>query len=174
MASITRLEAAAVVSRKLGDLASGMEATGQGATQTEGDFTDAVDYALRVCGYDAISEADAYPKINAVLAAVEYYVLERMLYHWVSRPTQQQGAGASGLHLMVQTETTIASLRQMVRTARTNMETALVAIGVRLDSQATAVAGIVEIDHQDADTGALVQGEHSLPWFEEGYWPRPA
>lgn len=171
MPSMTRLEAAAKVSRKLGQLAGHLSPTGQGDTQTEGDYTDAVDYALRVCRFDAITEVDSHAKIEAILAAVEYHVLQMMLYHWTSKPTQQQGAGASGLHLMVQTESTIASLRMITKQARAAMETAMVAIGVRLDSQATAVAGTVTIDHEDEDTQDLVYGDHALPWFEEGYWP---
>lgn len=172
MPSITRLQAAATVKRKLGQLGGHLSAAGQGDEQTEGDFTDAVDYALRVCRFDAITDADTQSKITAVLAAVEYYALQQMLYHWTARPTQQQGAGASGLHLMVQTESTIASLRMTVKAALATLETALVAIGVRMDSQATALANIVEIAYDDDDTGPLVTGDHALPWFEEGYWPR--
>lgn len=170
MASITRRQVAATVSRKLGQLAGHMTYTGQGDEQTEGDYTDAIDYALRVCRFASIDDVTDGARVEAVLAATEYYALEQMLYHWTAKPTQQQGAGASGLHLMVQTESTIASLRMTVKAAREKMTSALAAIGVRLDSQATAIANIVEIDHEDADTQDLVLGETALPWFEEGYW----
>lgn len=170
MPSITRLKIASTVKAKLGQLAGHLSATQQGTEQPEGDLTDAVDYALRVCRFDDVTEADSHAKIQALLTAAEYYAVEQMLYHWTSRPTQQQGAGASGLHLMVQTETTIGSLRQIAKQARSHMETALIAIGIKLDSQSTAVANIVEISHEDEDTAPLVTGDHSLPWYEEGYW----
>ena len=168
-AIISRREIAAKVSRKLGQLAGHLRPVGQGDL-TEGDYTDAVDYALRTCRYSSIDSVTSAAAVEAALAATEYYVLQQMLYHWTAKPTQQQGAGASGLHLMVQTESTIASLRMTVKAARENMQTALSAIGVRLDSQDSALANIVELDHEDADVQDMVLGDTALPWWEETYW----
>ena len=174
MASITRRQVAEAIHRKMDDLGGGLKATDLGSDQSEGDYTDGIDTALRVCGFDAIADADTGDKIQAVLIATEYYMTQRLLNKWISRPTTQQGAGASGLHLMVQTESTISSLRQNVRHLRQDLKDALAKIGVSLDKSSAVMAGVAEIDHEDDESYQLVDGKHALPWYEESYWPTTA
>jgi hypothetical protein len=171
MASITRREIAEIIHRKMDQLGGGLEPTDVGSGQAEGDYTDGIDSALRMCQLSDITKADTMDKISAAIVATEYYMLQRMLNKWISRPTTQQGAGASGLHLMVQTESTVAALRMNVKAVRGDMINALAKIGVKIDSASLTVAGIAEIDHEDAVTQDLVIGAHALPWFKEGYWP---
>lgn len=171
MASITRREVADSIHRKMDDLGGGLKATELGSGQTEGDYTDGINSALRLCGFDTIASANTGDKIQAVLIATEYYMTQRLLNKWISRPTTQQGAGASGLHLMVQTESTISSLRQNVKHIREDLKNALAKIGVSLDRSSAILAGVAEIDHEDDASGPLVYGAHSLPWYEESYWP---
>lgn len=173
MASITRREVAAILHRKMDDLGGGLRPTEVGTDQPEGDYTDSIDNALRICRFSAITEADSDDKILAILAAGEYFITQRLLNKWVARPTTQQGAGASGLHLMVQTESTIASLRMNVKTLRLDMQDALSRIGVKLSGTSGVVAGVAEIDHDDDLTGPMVYGDHPLPWYEESYWDKP-
>jgi len=171
MASITRRKVAEVVHRKTDDLGGGLKYTQLGDDQPEGDYTDAIDAALRTCRFATIADADTDDKISAVLTGAEYYIMQRLLNKWISRPTVQQGAGASGLHLMVQTESTIASLRMSVKGLRQELSDALARIGVSIDRADSILAGTVEIDHENEVTQDLVDGSHALPWFEESYWP---
>lgn len=170
MPSITRLEIARIISRKVGDLGSGLQVSNQTGDQTEGDYTDAINSALRICQFDDIGDVDTYPKITAILTAVEYYIVEGLLYHWTSKPTTQQGAGASGLHLMVQTESTVASLRMTVKSLRSNMIEALGAIGVHVNRVGIASAGVVRLDHENELTAPLVVGDKTVSWWAETYW----
>ena len=164
-----RSEYAAIVHRKLGDLGSDMSIQAEG-DQTEGDLTDALDSALRDCGFSAVTEATEGPQIQAILIGMEYYAVEGLFLHWVARPTTQQGAGASGLHLMVQTETSIQSLRMGVRMLKEKYEKALTRIGASLAVVGQATGGAVLLDHTQDTMEHLVTGTHKLPWFDEGYF----
>jgi hypothetical protein len=169
MAALTRGQYAETVHRKLDDLATDLSFVGEG-DRTEGDYTDAIDSALRDCGFTAVSEADLDAEVQAIFAGVEYYALTRLLYKNVSKPTTQQGAGTSGLHLMVQTESLVRSLRLIINTARENYKSALRLIGRSLEEQSDMKAGAVTVSADDAVSSAFVIGDKALPWFQEGYY----
>lgn len=169
MAALERREYAETADRKLDDLAADLSPVADGA-QTEGDYTDALDSALRDCKFSGVSEAEDDDQIQAMAAGVEYYALTRLLYKFLAKPTTQQGAGASGLHLMVQTESMVRSLRLVIRGARDAYIDALTLIGESLTEQAGMKAGAVQLSRDDDRAYPIIAGPHALPWMGEGYY----
>lgn len=164
--SLTRQAYAQAIHRKLDDLASNLSYVAAG-DQTEGDYTDAIDSALRDCGFSAVSEADTDMEIRALMTGVEYHALSRVTYKFLAKPTTQQGAGASGLHLMVQTETTVRSLRLVAESVRKAYADALAGIGRSLSLPQVAVGGVLIAEIGDPLTEDVIIGVDALPWFTE-------
>jgi hypothetical protein len=171
MASITRKEVAVEVHESLDRL--GIDFTpNQDGDRAEGDYTFPINKTLRDCGYDAITDADTWAKIRAVVRGTEYYALSRAYRRRASEITSQQGAGASGMHLAFDPSTALGSLRLHLTEVADKYEMALAAIGVHLDLDpigSSGIAQVVLIDKEDAQSGVLVDDKYGLPWFREGY-----
>lgn len=172
MAAITRAQVAVIVHESLDSLAGDLTTSGD-STRTEGDYTYPLDEALRDCGYDAITEADSHGKIRAILRGTEFHILRRLYRKQASRAAQsQQGAGASGMHLAVNYESNIRSLRIHLAQARDEYASALEAIGLSLSADPESGGGagqVVLVDDEDSLTQALVSDAVGLPWWSEGY-----
>lgn len=171
--SITRENAAAMVHEILGELATDFKTSAEGA-KTEGDYTYPIDRTLMDCAFDAITDADSNAKIRAVLHGTEYYALVRLYRKVVHRPSSQQGAGASGMHLSLNVETNIRSLRLHLNTAMEQYKASLKAIGIALDVDpdlGSGMTGYVLVDDDSALGGkALVADtDYGQPWWRDGY-----
>ena len=166
MASITRAAVAAMVHEALGELAADFSLASE-EERAEGDYTYPIDRTLLDLDYADITEADTNPKIRAVLAGTEYHALERLYRNLVHQPTAQQGAGASGMHLSINVETNIRSLRLHLKDSRERYEHELALIGATLS--VVLDTSYVLVDANEPMTQALVSSDKGLPWFVEGY-----
>ena len=168
--SLTAVGAAARVHEALDDLASDLTTTDDQAGRDIGDYTYPLEAALRDCSFSDISEATSQAQERAVLAGLEYHTLNRLVRKYMARTSQQQGAGASGMHLAQEWAATAKTLRGAIAAAREVYESALSAIGIDLASDPSlsgTTAQPVLVD-RDRDVGAaLLRTHEGAPWFVE-------
>ena len=168
--SLTRAQVAGIAHRSLGLLGASLRDVQQGA-QTEGDFTDAIDMAMRDCGLSAMADCDTQAKERALIQGTTYYVLLRLYRDRAAEITSQQGAGAAGMHLSIDPGTSLGSLRLHIAEEYSRYTDALSAIGKTMtsDPSAAGLSSVVFVDDEDEQSMSLVTGEMALPWWEEGY-----
>lgn len=168
--ALTRADVAGIAQRSLGLLGRSLRATPQGS-QTEGDFTDALDMTLRDCGLASISAIATQGQERAVIQGATYYVLQRLYRDRAAELTSQQGAGAAGMHLAIDPSTALGSLRLHLGETEKAYQMALSAIGKTMatDPSAGRLSSVVFTDDEDEHTSSLVTGDLAFPWLEEGY-----
>lgn len=168
--SLTRVQVAGIALRSLGQLGNSLRLT-EKADQSEGDLTDAIDMAMRDCGFATIADCDTQGKERALILGATYYILLRVYRDRAAELTSQQGAGAAGMHLSIDPSTSLGSLRLHISEALGTYKDALNAIGKTMatDPSAGRAAPVVFVTDDDEQSMSLVVGDQKLPWFEEGY-----
>lgn len=168
--ALTDQQAAAMVHEMLDDLAADLDPQDDGAGRNIGDYTYPLDFTLRDCGLSDITEAASQMQEKAILLGMQYYAYLRLFRKFGARASQQQGAGASGMHLALDWSSTAKTLRMHVRECKENYREGLAAIGISLDEDpnlASTGSDAVIVD-DTTDVGArLLQPYTGLPWLAE-------
>lgn len=168
--ALTATQAAAMVHEMLDDLAADLSTMHDGDERAIGDYTYPLEFALRDCGLAAISEATTQAQERAILQGMQYYAYLRLFRKFGARASQQQGAGASGMHLAIDWSSTAKTLRMHVAECKLSYGDALKAIGKGLDTNPalSASASKPVIADLSSDEGArLTRVYDGLPWLTE-------
>lgn len=168
--ALTAQEAAAMVHEMLDDLAADLSTADDMNGRTIGDYTYPLNMTLRDMGLASIGLATTSAQERAVLYGMQYYAYLRLFRKYAARASQQQGAGASGMHLALDWSSTAKTLRMHVAECKDNYQAALVSIGLGLDADPDYISGsgqAVVLD-DETDVGArLLRTYSGLPWFTE-------
>jgi len=170
MAALTATQAASRVHEALDDMASDLTYADDGGERSIGDYTFPLESTLRDCGFSDISEASTNAQVRAVLAGMEYYALNRLVRKYLARTSQQQGAGASGMHLAQEWASTAKTIRANIGAVKQTYLDALAAIGITLaqdPSMAGSAAQAVLVDRDRTVGAALLRTYEGAPWFVE-------
>lgn len=168
--ALTAREAAAMVHELLDDLAADLSTADDMQGRSIGDYTYPLNMTLRDMGFTDISSATTSAQERAVLSGMQYYAYLRLFRKYAARASQQQGAGASGMHLALDWSSTAKTLRMHVAECKDNYQAALEAIGMGLDADPDYVSGAGKAVVVDKDTtvGArLLRTYDGLPWLTE-------
>ena len=168
--ALTAQQAAAEVHELLDDLAAGLTTDDDGEGRDIGDYTVPLRMTLRDCGFSAITDASTQTQERAVLNGMQYYAYLRLFRKFGARASQQQGAGASGMHLALDWSSTAKTLRMHVRECKENYEQSLAAIGRSLTEDpdlASTASQAVNVDATTEVGARLLRTYDGLPWFAE-------
>lgn len=171
--ALTAQQAAAMVHEQLDDMAAGLDTQDDGNGRYIGDYTFLLEYSLRDVGFSDITEATSGAEERAILHGMEYYGYRRLFRKYAARVSQQQGAGASGMHLSMDWSSTAKTLRMHLAQARAAYEGALRAIGISLeeDPESPSTASQFVVVDPDTEVGqALIRPYDGLPWFAEAVY----
>lgn len=168
--ALTEKQAADRVSAMLDNLGADLS-TEQDGDKAIGDYSYPLEFTLRDMGLSAIANATAGAQERAVLNGMQYYAYLRLFRKYASRASQQQGAGASGMHLSLDWSSTAKTLRMHVRECKDSYELSLAALGLAIGEDpdmggTVSQAVVVERGASSADD-AMLRPYDGLPWFVE-------
>ena len=168
--ALTEQQAAAEVHELLDDLAADLSTQDDGNGRTIGDYTVPLRMTLRDCGFSAITDATTQTQERAGLNGMQYYAYLRLFRKFGARASQQQGAGASGMHLSMDWSSTAKTLRMHTRECKENYEQSLAAIGRSLTEDPDLASTATQAVFVDATTDIgerLLRTTEGLPWLTE-------
>lgn len=168
--ALTEQQAAAAVHEMLDDLAAGLSVQDDGQGRAIGDYTVPLEFTLRDCGFSGITDATTQTQERAILNGMQYYAYLRLFRKFGAKVSQQQGAGASGMHLAIEYSSTAKTLRMHVRECKENYTESLSAIGQNLTEDpdlASTAAKAVVVDPATAIGERFLRPYKGLPWFAE-------
>lgn len=163
-------QAAAAVHEMLDDLAAGLSPQENGAGRPVGDYSVPLDFTLRDCGFSSITDASTQTRERAILNGMQYYAYLRLFRKFGAKASQQQGAGASGLHLSIDYSSTAKTLRMHVRECKESYTESLAAIGRSLleDPDLASTASKAVVVDANTDMGErFLRPFGGTPWFAE-------
>lgn len=168
--ALTAQQAAERVAESLDNLGADLSKEADG-NRSIGDYTYPLEYALRDMGLSDISEATSNAQERALLLGMRHYAYQRLFLKFASRATQQQGAGASGMHLALDWSSTAKTLRMHAAECKDAYADALGALGLAIGEDPNlegtmSQSVLLERDASAADD-AILRPFDGLPWFVE-------